>query len=244
MKVSEFGQGKSHREAVRQARDTQAGELTGGRYQPSRKLRWISLGIIAAIHVAGFYALQYLDVNIVRRRPVPPLVVNLLPLDPPPPQSMALPTQKIVEQAPKPQLVVVPPPLIAMPAAPTTVQTTTKPEPALPAPVEADEPRPAAPPAAKALANLNTRLLSTESPRYPMESRRRREAGIVVLLVVVDEQGSVSDISIAKSSGFERLDKAALSAVRRWRWSPLMIEGRPSQVTGLVRIPFELKAAR
>ncbi|MDR7920481.1 energy transducer TonB, partial [Escherichia coli] len=62
-----------------------------------------------------------------------------------------------------------------------------------------------------------------------------------VLMVVVDEGGRVRDISIATSSGVERLDKAALNAVRRWRWSPTIVDGRPSQVRGLVRIPFELK---
>jgi protein TonB len=44
-------------------------------------------------------------------------------------------------------------------------------------------------------------------------------------MVVVDEEGRVSAISVAASSGADRLDKAALNAVRRWRWSPTMIDG-------------------
>ncbi|WP_321163790.1 energy transducer TonB [Sphingomonas sp. Leaf67] len=39
----------------------------------------------------------------------------------------------------------------------------------------------------------------------------------------------------------DRLDKAALGAVRRWRWSPTIVDGRPAQVKGFVRIPFELR---
>ena len=240
VKVVDYGRGEASRAISHRAQKVRERELPG-RYQPSRQFRWLSLGLIAAIHVAGFYALQHMDVNTVRRLPMPPLVVELIPLNPPPPEPVALPTQKVVEQTSRPQRVIVPPPLVAMPVAPETIQTISKLEPEPPAPVKAEETKPAAPRAAETLINLNTRLLSAEPPRYPLESRRRRETGTVVLMVVVDEEGRVSAISVATSSGFDRLDKAALSAVRRWRWSPMMVEGRPSQVRGLVRIPFELR---
>jgi protein TonB len=67
------------------------------------------------------------------------------------------------------------------------------------------------------------------------------EQGTVVLSVVVSEQGSVSDISIFRSSGSERLDHAALRAVRRWRWSPTFRDGSAVLVQGLVKIPFLLR---
>lgn len=121
------------------------------------------------------------------------------------------------------------------------MQTTVQPEPAPPALEQVEQTQPAPTRTVDSIANLSTHLLSANPPNYPVESRRRRETGTVVLLVVVDEGGRVSAISIAKSSGAERLDKAALNAVRHWRWSPTNIEGRPSQVSGLVRIPFELK---
>ncbi len=213
-----------------------------GRYQPSRKPRWISIGLITAIHMAGFIALTNMDVGIVRRPPLPPLIVDLLPLAPPPPKSVTLPTVKVIARTPKPQQILAPPPIVAIPTAPAAVQTTTKPAPTLPPPVKVEATRLAPPLEAESLVNLSTRLLSAEPPRYPTEARRRRETGTVVLMVVVDEEGRVGAISIAESSGVERLDKAALNAVRRWRWSPMVIDGRPSQVRGLVRIPFELKA--
>jgi protein TonB len=240
VKVVGYGPGETHRDIAHQARQPWEGEAPG-RYQPSSQLRWVSLGLIAAIHIAGFYALQHLNIHIVKPLPAPPLVVNLLPLDPPPPEPIALPTQKMVEKAPKPQRVVAPPPLVATPTAPTTIQITPKTEPEPPAPVKTEETKSPPSRAADTLVNLSTRLLSAEPPRYPIESRRRRETGTVVLMVVVDEEGRVSAISVATSSGADRLDKAALNAVRRWRWSPTMIDGRPSQVRGLVRIPFKLK---
>jgi protein TonB len=48
-------------------------------------------------------------------------------------------------------------------------------------------------------------------------------------------------VSVSRSSGFARLDKAALDAVRRWRWSPLVRGGVPVMVRGIVDIPFVLQ---
>lgn len=216
-----------------------------GRYQPSRQPRWISIGLIAAIYAAGFIALQHIEVTNVQLASAPPLVVNLLPLDPPPAEPVTLPTEKVVERTPKSQQIVAPPPIVAMPTLPAAARTITKPEPTLqPSPVQAEETRSTPARDVETMVNLSTRLVSATPPRYPTESRRRRETGIVVLMVVVDQEGRVAAISIADSSGVDRLNKAALSAVRQWRWSPTIVDGRPIQVRGLVRIPFELKEAR
>lgn len=80
-------------------------------------------------------------------------------------------------------------------------------------------------------------MIAADPPRYPVESRRKREQGTVVLMVILGADGSVADISVSKSSGFERLDKAALSAVRRWKWSPTRRDGAAVMVRGLVEIP-------
>src|SRR5690606_28958396 len=74
--------------------------------------------------------------------------------------------------------------------------------------------------------------------RVPLESRRRHEEGVVVLAVLLSTEGRVTDISIARSSGFPRLDEAAMDAVADWRWSPLVRDGEPVMVRGMVRIPF------
>ena len=61
-----------------------------------------------------------------------------------------------------------------------------------------------------------------------------------MLLVDVTEEGRVSSIAVQRSSGYQRLDQAALRAVREWRWSPTLVDGRPAALRGLVRIPFVL----
>lgn len=60
-------------------------------------------------------------------------------------------------------------------------------------------------------------------PPYPSASLRLGEEGAVVLLLYLDEAGKVRDGKIASTSGFERLDVAALKhAIRSWKLEPCM----------------------
>ncbi len=75
---------------------------------------------------------------------------------------------------------------------------------------------------------------------YPALSRRRREIGLVIVSTLVDTDGRVVQTQIFQSSGFERLDDAAIAAVRKARFKPYMQSGQAA--TGWARIPirFEL----
>lgn len=55
-------------------------------------------------------------------------------------------------------------------------------------------------------------------PTYPPSARRSGEAGSVQLRILVNERGVPGEIQIVKSSGYTRLDDAAIDAVRRWRF--------------------------
>src|SRR5690606_14760964 len=57
-------------------------------------------------------------------------------------------------------------------------------------------------------------------PLYPQLSRKLREQGTVVLQLTVLASGKVADVTVAQSSGYARLDKAALLAVQHWRYQP------------------------
>jgi TonB family protein len=58
-------------------------------------------------------------------------------------------------------------------------------------------------------------------PIYPLLSRRMREQGAVHLKLCIDERGDVESILLAKSSGYEKLDRSAMDGVRRWKFSAL-----------------------
>ncbi len=72
-------------------------------------------------------------------------------------------------------------------------------------------------------------------PAYPPLARLRGYQGVVVLLVEVRFDGRVGQASIRRSAGHEILDRAALEAVRTWRFEPGRREGRA--VTMSVEVP-------
>jgi TonB family protein len=52
------------------------------------------------------------------------------------------------------------------------------------------------------------------APTYPLESRRLREEGTVVLNLLLGTSGRVEEIAVSASSGSPRLDKAALEGAQ------------------------------
>ncbi len=77
------------------------------------------------------------------------------------------------------------------------------------------------------------------SPRYPPAALRRRESGTVMVRVDVGPDGVPTSTSLVEGSGSRDLDKAALDAVRRWRFRPAQVNGRPTVGSVVVPISFE-----
>lgn len=88
-------------------------------------------------------------------------------------------------------------------------------------------------------AHVDPNYLHRPNPVYPALSKRLREEGTVLLRVNLDTQGSVLDISIEKSSGFQRLDQAAHEAVKQWRFIPAKRGQEAMPSTALVPIEFK-----
>jgi len=63
-------------------------------------------------------------------------------------------------------------------------------------------------------------ILKKVAPVYPLIARRKGLYGEVLLMVELHKDGSIANIVIKKSSGHDILDKAALSAVKRWIFAP------------------------
>lgn len=74
-------------------------------------------------------------------------------------------------------------------------------------------------------------------PEYPAGAARVREEGTVLVRVSVDAQGNPTDVDIAKRSGSSELDKAALDAVRKWRFNPAIEGGKP--VASVAEVPVD-----
>jgi len=77
-------------------------------------------------------------------------------------------------------------------------------------------------------------------PIYPDEAVRRGEQGIVILLINISPQGLASSVDIARSSGFNLLDRAARDAVTTWRFVPAVRDGQPIPSRMPMRVVFQL----
>jgi len=78
-------------------------------------------------------------------------------------------------------------------------------------------------------------------PEYPPASRRAGEAGTVTLKVFVLDSGRVGEVQVAKSSGFPKLDEAAVKEVQRnWRLVPGKEDGKPVSMWHTFQVTFKL----
>ena len=121
-------------------------------------------------------------------------------------------------------------------AAPGPVEMTPAPTAAAPTASPAAVSEPYTPP------GFSAAYLSNPAPVYPMASRRSGEEGAVTLGVYVTEEGLPERVELRKSSGFARLDDAALGVVRRWKFVPARRGGAPIAAWVLVPISFSLRS--
>jgi len=217
-----------------------------------KRFDWFGFALVLAAHVgvlAWLYqqrivqvprSLEPLFVHFVTPeapKPKPPEPVRIEPPKPrverkprpiePPPQ----PEQIVVEAPPvSPQEPLAPPP----PPAPPVVEA-----PVFVAPPPVEVPKPVGP--VTLAAELSLSCPERSPPAYPLLSRRLKEEGRVLVRVELDEQGRVSAARIEKPSGSQRLDEAALAAVRTWRCTAARRDGKPARAVALQPFDFVLQ---
>ena len=111
---------------------------------------------------------------------------------------------------------------------------------AAPAPVAAAAPAKETPtaPVATTAPRFDAAYLANPAPPYPGASKRMGEEGRVLLRVQVGVDGRPTEVSIARSSGFSRLDDIARETVlRSWRFVPARQGDQP--VAGAVKVPID-----
>ena len=82
--------------------------------------------------------------------------------------------------------------------------------------------------------------LRRPSVQYPPASQDNGDEGTVTLLLAVQTDGSISDIRIARSSGYQRLDAAAQKALRNIKLQPATCHGKPIAMRMHYSFTFEL----
>ena len=155
-----------------------------------------------------------------------------------------------------PPEVVVPAAVIAefiAPPAPEPKPPAPPPPPPPPAPAPKPQPKPQIKPELKKAPLPKAIKDPTPAPAAPQGStedsqskpdkvsKRMGEQGKVMLRVYINEQGQPEKIEIKQSSGFDRLDDAAINTVRQWKFVPGKRNGVPEAMWHIVPINFVLK---
>jgi periplasmic protein TonB len=83
------------------------------------------------------------------------------------------------------------------------------------------------------------RKIASAPPVYPPIARAAGVQGIVVLEAVIAEDGTVSEVRVLRSQPL--LDAAAVEAVRKWRFTPTLLNGQPVPVVMTVTVGFSLR---
>lgn len=206
----------------------------------------IALGVVG-LHVAFIWALQsgllmraaeiIIPAEVLTQFIEPP-APKVEPVAPKPPEPVKKPVVKTAAPPPMPLAVADPTP---SPNAPVGVTT-----PAPPVPPAPPAPAPAAPPAAPAapsmqLPSSDASYLQNPKPPYPPISRRLNEQGKSIIRVLIGIDGSPQKAEITKSSGYDRLDQAAMTTVMRWRYVPGKRNGVPEEMWFNVPINWVLE---
>jgi len=208
--------------------------------EPETGLNWprvIGMAFVIGLHVAAFLLLLIPAV-------APPAAEELEQktivtiVDAPPPPPPPPPPLKQPDTPPPPVKNLVPP-----------KPTQTPPPPEAP-PIEIAQPRPTdvysppsppSPPSPQSDigASVDISSKNMNPPKYPPAAARAGITGTVILIIDVDANGNVTNVSVEKSSRNRDLDRAAMDAARKWRFNPGMSDGQRS--AGRVRVPVDFK---
>ena len=222
---------------------------------PSRRNLAIAGGVVV-LHVAALWALQS---GMLRRAievivPVALVTEFVTPpepkVEPPPapaprpPEPVARPVvQKRTPPAPRPA-----PQPVALPdlrPAPSAPIGVVEPQPApspISTPVAVAPPTPPAPPPPRVeLPSSDADYLQNPKPVYPPMSKRLGEQGRVLVRVLIGTDGSARQAELRQSSGYQRLDQAAVETVRKWRYVPGKRNGVPEDMWFNVPVSFVLE---
>lgn len=205
--------------------------------------------LVASAHVGAIWLLQQggsppgSTETLVNGELVSEIVAPPTPTVAPQPQSAPKPQPR--PTPPQPQQVQPTPPVQDTPSQlvqetpqPQTPQTEAAP---VETPVVAQES--AAPPAPQRTEqpSVDASYLYNKHPAYPEVSRRFNEQGQVIVRVLIGTKGEVLRAELGKSSGFVRLDRTAVSAVRGWRFLPGKRDGQAEAMWFNVPVNFVLE---
>jgi len=157
-----------------------------------------------------------------------------------PPPAVARPAAAVTPRPPVPTAAPAAP--TPPPPAPTAVPVAVAPPTATPIPRPAPPPAPTSAAVAAAAADLDRQpqMKTTTPPVYPPSAQRDGVRGVVLLRVLVSENGEPQRVEIARGIRAD-LDEAAAAPVRQWKFEPGRKGNTATAAWMMVAVPFEPK---
>lgn len=208
---------------------------------PPNAQRLMVTGIVGLHILVAWGLMQVREVREAVVSAAPLLFEMIAPEQPKPP--VPPPPRPVTQKAPPPQ----PAPVIAAAPSPAPAPFVVAPppvEPPPPAPVQLAAPAPtppAPPPPLKTIAASEVQFLRTPVLEFPAASRRARESGRVTLRLFIDEAGQPRQVQVSRSSGFVRLDEAAVATMNKALFKPYTENGQPIGVWAVIPLDFSLE---
>jgi len=81
-------------------------------------------------------------------------------------------------------------------------------------------------------------LVKKVPPTYPVQAKQMRLEGPVLLQATIMKDGSVANIK--QLNGDAILGRAAIDAVRQWRYKPYYLNGEPTEIQTQITVNFKL----
>ena len=85
---------------------------------------------------------------------------------------------------------------------------------------------------------IAARIVYQPKPEYPELARMTRVEGPVEFEAVIGKDGAIEQLKVLK--GHPLLVKAALEAVRQWRYQPTLLNGKSVEVITEITVNFKL----
>lgn len=82
--------------------------------------------------------------------------------------------------------------------------------------------------------------ISTPQPQYTEIARKARIQGVVIVQAIIDKDGNVTNVQVLKGLPMG-LDQAAVEAIKRWKFEPATLNGKPVDVYYNLTVNFTLQ---
>ncbi|MFS1423221.1 TonB family protein [Shewanella sp. 10N.286.48.B5] len=89
-------------------------------------------------------------------------------------------------------------------------------------------------------ANQEQTPLFRSNPNYPRSKLIQRKEGLVQLSLTIDKNGFVTNPKVIKSKGGKSFEIEALKALKKWRYAPKFVDGKPVEAETTLQLDFSI----